>query len=273
MNLIRPVDFQLAMVADAAGQSAFRAVLFTLPISVVLAILFPLRPPPSVAAGLLFLLSAGLSFFLVAGLNFLVGLLAIRIQVDPRDPARQVPGPRAALRAPDPDDAVSRAPAHDPPRLALSRTSTSRRRRSTSARRRGLAGRGAPGAPGRLDGPPARRRPVGLAPVAPAHHDPGRMSVAAREEPRPPRPPLRPVLRAVRQGAARVPAGLLLERLRLVPRNRGLLRFPADRLLAGPGGQGLVLRGDGLPLRLLADPARDLQRLLLEPLHVSRTAT
>jgi ABC-2 type transport system permease protein len=78
MNLIRPVDFQLAMIADAAGQSAFRAVLFTIPISVVLAILFPLRPPPSLAAGLLFLVSAALSFFLVAGLNFLVGLLAIR---------------------------------------------------------------------------------------------------------------------------------------------------------------------------------------------------
>jgi ABC-2 type transport system permease protein len=78
MNLIRPVDFQLAMIADAAGQSAFRAVLFTLPISVVLAILFPLRPPPSLGAGALFLVSAMLSFFLVAGLNFLVGLLAIR---------------------------------------------------------------------------------------------------------------------------------------------------------------------------------------------------
>ena len=78
MNLIRPVDFQLAMIADAAGQSAFRAVLFTVPISVVLALLFPLRPPPTFSAGLLFLLSATLSFFLVAGLNFIVGLLAIR---------------------------------------------------------------------------------------------------------------------------------------------------------------------------------------------------
>ncbi len=44
----------------------------------MLAILFPLRPPPSLSAGVLFLLSAILSFFLVAGLNFLVGLIAIR---------------------------------------------------------------------------------------------------------------------------------------------------------------------------------------------------
>lgn len=78
MNLIRPVDFQSVMIADAAGQSAFRAVLFSVPISVVLALVFPLRPPASLAAGFLFVLSATLSFFLVAGLNFLVGLIAIR---------------------------------------------------------------------------------------------------------------------------------------------------------------------------------------------------
>jgi ABC-2 type transport system permease protein len=78
MNLIRPVDFQLVMIADAAGQSAFRAVLFSIPISVVLGLIFPLKPPASLAAGGLFLLSAILSFFLVAALNFLVGLIAIR---------------------------------------------------------------------------------------------------------------------------------------------------------------------------------------------------
>jgi len=78
MNLIRPVDFQLVMIADAAGQSAFRAVLFTIPISVVLGLIFPLKPPASVLAAVLFLVSAILSFFLVAALNFLVGLVAIR---------------------------------------------------------------------------------------------------------------------------------------------------------------------------------------------------
>jgi ABC-2 type transport system permease protein len=78
MNLIRPVDFQTVMVADAAGQSAFRAVLFTIPITVLLTILFPLKPPASFAAGAMFAVSAVLSFFLVAGLNFLVGLIAIR---------------------------------------------------------------------------------------------------------------------------------------------------------------------------------------------------
>ena len=78
MNLIRPINFQTAMVFDAAGQSLFRAVLFTLPIGVVVTILFHVRPPASPAAAALFLVSAVLSFFLVAGLNFLVGLIAIR---------------------------------------------------------------------------------------------------------------------------------------------------------------------------------------------------
>ena len=78
MNLIRPVDVQTMMIADAAGQSAFRAILFTLPISVVLALVFPLKPPASPLAAVLFLVSATASFFLVAAINFLVGLLAIR---------------------------------------------------------------------------------------------------------------------------------------------------------------------------------------------------
>jgi ABC-2 type transport system permease protein len=68
----------MVMVADAAGQSAFRAVLFTIPISVVLALLFPLKAPASVAAGAMFAVSSVMSIFLVAGLNFLVGLIAIR---------------------------------------------------------------------------------------------------------------------------------------------------------------------------------------------------
>ncbi|HLN92755.1 MAG TPA: ABC-2 family transporter protein [Thermoanaerobaculia bacterium] len=78
MNLIRPVNFQTVMIFDAAGQSAFRAALFTLPIGVVVALLFHVGPPASALAGVLFLTSALLSFLLVAGLNFLVGLIAIR---------------------------------------------------------------------------------------------------------------------------------------------------------------------------------------------------
>lgn len=78
MNLIRPVDFQLVCIADAAGQSAFRAILFTLPIGIAIGLLFPVQPPVSVLAGALFVVSASLSFFLVAAINFAVGLVAIR---------------------------------------------------------------------------------------------------------------------------------------------------------------------------------------------------
>jgi ABC-2 type transport system permease protein len=78
MNLIRPVNFQSVCIADAAGQSAFRAVLFTLPIGIVVGLLFHVRPPVSALAGALFLVSAALSFFLVAAINFAVGLIAIR---------------------------------------------------------------------------------------------------------------------------------------------------------------------------------------------------
>src|SRR5438105_7169882 len=74
MNLIRPVNFQSVSIADAAGQSAFRAVLFTLPIGIVVGLLFHVRPPVSALAGALFLISAALSFFLVAAINFAVGL-------------------------------------------------------------------------------------------------------------------------------------------------------------------------------------------------------
>jgi ABC-2 type transport system permease protein len=78
MNLIRPVNFQTVMIFDAAGQSAFRAALFTAPIGIVVVLLFRVQPPVSLGAGGLFLLSAVLSFFLVAAINFLVGLIAIR---------------------------------------------------------------------------------------------------------------------------------------------------------------------------------------------------
>ena len=78
MNLIRPVDFQWVCIADAAGQSAFRAALFTLPIGIVVGLLFHVQPPASLLSAALFLPSAALSFFLVAAINFLVGLIAIR---------------------------------------------------------------------------------------------------------------------------------------------------------------------------------------------------
>ena len=282
MNLIRPVDFQTVMIADSAGQSAFRAVLFTVPIGIVVGLVFPVRPPASLPAAALFLVSAGLSFFLVAAINFLVGLVAIR--------TKSILG---ILRAkylilellsgsPDPDHAFSPAVPDDPLRLPVSSHQLH-------------AGGSLPGKAHRL-GPrrgcspcrphgrwPPRRGTTGLATVASAHHDPGRLkrfwifdfgfSIGLPEhDPQSPAASavVLDVLRAVREGAARVPGGFLLVGAGFVPGDGGVVRVSADRVLQGPGGEGVDLRGDGFPLRVFAHPARHLQRLLLEPVPLRR---
>jgi hypothetical protein len=178
MNLIRPVNFQAVMVFDAAGQSAFRAALFTLPIAVVVAILFHVRPPVSLAAGALFAVSATLSFFLVAGLNFLVGLIAIR--------TKSIMG---ILRAkflvlellsgllipttlfPEP---------FDPSRVTVP-SHQLHARHSLPGQGHGRRSGPAPAGAGGLDRRSDRRGAMGLVAVATPHHDPGRLS--SRPEP------------------------------------------------------------------------------------------
>ncbi len=78
MTLIKPVDFQAMTLSQALGESAFRAVLFTAPILLVLVLVYPLLPPASPRALALFALSGVLSALLVGALNFCVGLVAIR---------------------------------------------------------------------------------------------------------------------------------------------------------------------------------------------------
>jgi len=78
MSLIKPVDFQAMVLSQALGESAFRLLLFSLPIGALLFLVYPLRPPASAAAAGLFLVSGLLSVLLVGAINFTVGLLAIR---------------------------------------------------------------------------------------------------------------------------------------------------------------------------------------------------
>ncbi len=78
MSLIKPVDFQAMVLSQAIGESAFRLVLFSLPIAGLLFVVFPLRPPASWLAALLFGVSGCLSVLLVGAINFSVGLVAIR---------------------------------------------------------------------------------------------------------------------------------------------------------------------------------------------------
>jgi len=78
MSLIKPVDFQAMALAQSLGESAFRLLLFSLPIGALLFLVYPLRAPASASAAALFLVSGLLSVLLVFAINFLVGLLAIR---------------------------------------------------------------------------------------------------------------------------------------------------------------------------------------------------
>jgi ABC-2 type transport system permease protein len=78
--LIRPVNFHLMMLTQAAGESVFRLVFFTLPISIVILLIFPVSPPASLEHGIMFLLSTFLSFFILAEVNFLVGLSAFYLK-------------------------------------------------------------------------------------------------------------------------------------------------------------------------------------------------
>jgi len=80
MNLIKPVNLQMMLTAQALGQSVFRLALLTVPTAVVLVLVFPLRRPASGLHFLAFSLSVIFSFFIVAGINFAAGTLAIRLK-------------------------------------------------------------------------------------------------------------------------------------------------------------------------------------------------
>jgi ABC-2 type transport system permease protein len=80
MDLIKPVNIQLMYVARAAGESVFRLALLTVPTTVLLFWVFPLRPPASLGHAGAFLLSVVMSFLIVAAINFAVGTFALRLQ-------------------------------------------------------------------------------------------------------------------------------------------------------------------------------------------------
>ena len=78
MTLIKPVDVQAMTLSQALGESAFRLVLFTVPIGLLLVLVYPVLPPASPSALALYLFSGLLSALLVGAINFCVGLVAIR---------------------------------------------------------------------------------------------------------------------------------------------------------------------------------------------------
>ncbi|MEO6323087.1 MAG: ABC-2 family transporter protein [Thermoanaerobaculia bacterium] len=78
MALVKPIDYQALTLSQALGESAFRAIMFALPIAAVLVVIYPISLPASVLAGVLFVASGILSALLVGAMNFAVGLIAIR---------------------------------------------------------------------------------------------------------------------------------------------------------------------------------------------------
>ena len=80
INLIKPVDAQLMYVSQTAGESCFRFLMFTLPIALLLFVVYPVRPPATAAAGAAFALSSIFALMIFALINFLVGTMALQIQ-------------------------------------------------------------------------------------------------------------------------------------------------------------------------------------------------
>lgn len=78
--LLRPVNFQVMLLMQAFGASLFRATCFSLPLGLLIVLVFPVEPPPSILAFLLFVLSSFGAFLVLAELNFLVGLWAFSLK-------------------------------------------------------------------------------------------------------------------------------------------------------------------------------------------------
>jgi ABC-2 type transport system permease protein len=76
-KLLKPIDFQAMTFFAALGEAAFRLVLFTLPISLVIFPLFDVRGPASAQAAAAAALSFFLAFLVNSGVNFFVGTCAL----------------------------------------------------------------------------------------------------------------------------------------------------------------------------------------------------
>ncbi|MCB0322221.1 MAG: ABC-2 family transporter protein [Bdellovibrionales bacterium] len=74
--LLRPVNFHLLLVAQAAGETLFRLLFFTVPISGVILWLFPVELPASLGHFAWFLAATVMSFLILAEVNFITGLCA-----------------------------------------------------------------------------------------------------------------------------------------------------------------------------------------------------
>ena len=78
--LIRPVNFQVMLFSHAAGESIFRLLCFSPFVALSLYLFFPMQPPASGLAFILFAWSNVVAFLILASINFLVGLCSFVFQ-------------------------------------------------------------------------------------------------------------------------------------------------------------------------------------------------
>ncbi len=78
--LLRPVNFHLMMLSQAAGETIFRVLFFTGPILFSVIMFFPVAPPVSFNAAILFLVATFNSFLIMAEINFNIGLLSFSLK-------------------------------------------------------------------------------------------------------------------------------------------------------------------------------------------------
>lgn len=79
-DLTKPVNLQMMYLSQAVGESAFRALLFTIPTAFVIVLVFPVKAPFGFLAFVLFGVSTFLALLIFALINFLVGLCAVRLK-------------------------------------------------------------------------------------------------------------------------------------------------------------------------------------------------
>jgi ABC-2 type transport system permease protein len=79
-KLSRPVNYQWMQIFQAAGESYFRILFFTIPAGLAIILIYPVEKPVAIGQFLFFLISIFLAFLIFAAFNFMVGTCAVYLQ-------------------------------------------------------------------------------------------------------------------------------------------------------------------------------------------------
>jgi ABC-2 type transport system permease protein len=79
-RLIRPVNYQWMYISQAAGESLFRLLMFTVPTALVILWVYRVEGPASWTSFFGFLAAMVFAFFIFAALNFITGTFAVYLQ-------------------------------------------------------------------------------------------------------------------------------------------------------------------------------------------------